>query len=91
MRDVGKAVEDLSPPGRPFKVLVYLTFKGASQPREVSEGMGLSPGAVRPALRLLQGKGYVIRLEDGSYRSNVPFTDIISDLYAIGGGHSRQP
>jgi len=77
-----KAVEDLSPKTCPFKVLVYLAFKGASQPSEISDGTGIPAGTVRPALRSLLERGYVIQLEDGAYRSNITFTEIISDLYA---------
>ena len=77
-----KAVEDLSPKTCPFKVLIYLAFKGASQPSEISDGTGIPAGSVRPSLRSLLERGYVIQLEDGAYRSNVAFTDIISDLIA---------
>ena len=77
-----RAVEDLSPRTCPFKVLVYLAFRGAGQPSEISDGTGIPAGTVRPALRALLERGYVIQLEDGAYRSNITFTDIISDLIA---------
>jgi len=76
------AVEDLSPTTCPFKVLVYLAVKGASRPSEISDGTGIPTGTVRPALRALLERGYIIQLEDGTYRSNISFTDMISDLYA---------
>lgn len=77
-----KSVEDLSPKTCPFKVLVYIAVKGASRPSEISDGTGIPTGTVNPALRALLERSYIIQLEDGTYRSNISFTDIISDLYA---------
>ena len=77
-----KALSELSPGSSHFKVLVYLAFKGPGSPSQVSEETGMSPGTVRPALRTLLSKGYVNQLEDGSYQSNIAFTDIVSDIYA---------
>ena len=79
-----KVLEDVSPKTGQFKVLVHLAFRGPSAPNDISEETGISPGSVRPALRTLLGKGYVEQLEDGSYRSQVPFTDIVSHLYTFG-------
>jgi DNA-binding IclR family transcriptional regulator len=76
-----RAVANLSPTTSMFKVLVYLSFRGASQPSKVSEETGISPGTVRPSLRSLLDRGYVTQGEDGSYSSSISFTDIISDLY----------
>jgi len=76
-----RAVDDLSPTTSMFKVLVYLSFRGASQPSQVSEETGISPGTVRPSLRSLLDRGYVTQGEDGSYSSKIAFTDIISDIY----------
>lgn len=76
-----RAVDDLSPTTSMFKVLVYLSFRGASQPSQVSEETGISPGTVRPSLRSLLDRGYVTQGEDGSYNSKIAFTDIISDIY----------
>ncbi len=76
-----KAIDELSPGTSMFKVLTYLSFKGASQPSQVSEETGIPPGTVRPALRSLLEKGYLIQQEDGAYRSKIAFTDIISHLY----------
>jgi DNA-binding MarR family transcriptional regulator len=77
-----KALEDLSPGTSQFNVLLYLAFKGPSQPREISDDTGISPGTVRPALRALLSKRYLAQLEDGSYQSKIAFTDILSDIYA---------
>jgi DNA-binding MarR family transcriptional regulator len=76
------ALEDLSPGTSQFNVLLYLAFKGPSQPREISDDTGISPGTVRPALRALLSKKYLAQLEDGSYQSKITFTDILSDIYA---------
>jgi len=77
-----RALGELSPSTSIFKVLTYLSFRGASQPNQVAEGTGIPPGTVRPALRTLLDRGYVAQEEDGAYRSNISFTDIISDIYA---------
>jgi len=77
-----KVLKDISPSTSQFKVLVYLAFKGPSQPSDISNETGIAPGTVRPALRTLLDKGYVAQQEDGSYRSLVPFTDVVSHLYA---------
>ena len=77
-----KAVKELSPGTRIFEVLTYLSFKGASHPGQIAEETGIPDGTVRPALRSLLEKGFVIQLGDGAYRSKIAFTEIISDLYA---------
>jgi DNA-binding IclR family transcriptional regulator len=59
-----------------------LAFKGPSQPSAISSETGIAPGTVRPALRSLLDRGYVLQQEDGGYRSLVPFTDMVSHLYA---------
>ncbi len=74
-------MNDLSPSTSQFKVLTYLAFKGPSSPSQVAEETGISPGTVRPALRALLSKRFVIQLRDGSYQSKIAFTDIISDIY----------
>lgn len=76
-------LENVSPKTSQFKSLTYLAFKGASQPADISENTGLPPGTVRPALRTLLEKGYIIQLENGKYSSLVPFTDIVSHLYSV--------
>lgn len=76
-------IGSLSPSTSHFKVLVYLSFKGASQPSDVSTGTGIRAGTVRPALRALLEKGYVEQSEDGRYCSLVPFTEIVSHLYSL--------
>ena len=76
-----KALQDLTPGTSQFKVLTYLAFKGPSSLSQISDDTGIAPGTVRPALRALLSKKYVDQLEDGSYRSNIVFTDIISDIY----------
>ncbi|HUV34188.1 MAG TPA: MarR family transcriptional regulator [Candidatus Desulfaltia sp.] len=78
-----KVLKDVSPTTSQFKVLVYLAFRGPSQPSDISSETGIAPGTVRPALRTLLDKGYVAQQEDGSYRSLVPFTDVVSHLYAV--------
>ena len=77
-----KALGELSPRTRIFKVLTYLSFKGASLPGQIAEETGIPRGTVRPVLRNLLEKGFVAQQEDGAYRSRIAFTDIISDLYA---------
>lgn len=76
-------LKDVSPKTVQFKVLTYLAFRGPSSPVDISEETGISPGSVRPALRTLLDKGYIKQLGDGSYRSLVPFTDIVSYLYSV--------
>ncbi|MCD6263204.1 helix-turn-helix transcriptional regulator [Candidatus Bathyarchaeota archaeon] len=76
-----EALRRLSPGKSLFKVLVYLSFKGRSRPAEIAEETGLSPGTVRPALRNLLNMGLVRQEEDGSYISNIHFTEIVSDIY----------
>jgi predicted transcriptional regulator len=84
MKEMWESVtNNISPNTSQFKVLVYLAFKGASQPNEVSSETGISPGTVRPALRNLLNKGYIEQMDDGSYKSLIPFTDIVSYLYSI--------
>ena len=78
-----QVLKDVSPSTVQFKVLTYLAFRGRSSPVDISGDTGISPGSVRPALRTLLDKGYVEQLGDGSYRSMVPFTDIVSHLYSV--------
>ena len=78
-----KAAQELGPGTSQFKVLVFLAFRNASTPSVISEETGILPGTVRPALRALLEKGYVKQGEDGTYKSVIPFTDIISALYVI--------
>lgn len=83
MEDVlGKALGELSPRTSIFKVLTYLSFKGASLPWQIADETGIPRGTVRPVLRNLLEKGFVTQQVDGAYRSRIAFTDIISDLYA---------
>jgi len=77
-----RALKDVSPTTSQFKVLVYLAFRGPSQPNDISTETGIPAGTVRPSLRTLLDKGYVLQHEDGSYRSLASFTDIVSHLYA---------
>ncbi|MFQ6052794.1 MAG: helix-turn-helix domain-containing protein [Candidatus Bathyarchaeia archaeon] len=77
-----RALRELSPRTRIFKVLTYLSFRGASLPGQIAEETGMPRGTVRPALRSLLVKGFVTQQEDGTYRSKIAFTDMISDLYA---------
>jgi DNA-binding MarR family transcriptional regulator len=78
-----KVIQDVSPRTSQFKVLTYLAFKGPCQPNVISDETDIPAGTVRPSLRTLLEKGYVSQLEDGSYKSQVPFTDIISHLYSL--------
>jgi DNA-binding IclR family transcriptional regulator len=78
-----QALEDVSPKTSQFKVLVYLSFRGASQPTDISDQTGIPAGTVRPALRTLLEKGYVKQNDDSSYYSLVPFTEIVSHLYSV--------
>jgi DNA-binding MarR family transcriptional regulator len=78
-----KVLKNISPKTSQFKVLTYLAFKEPSQPSEISADIGIPAGTVRPALRTLLDKGYVVQFENGSYSSLVPFTDIVSHLYSV--------
>ncbi len=83
MAEWEKVLADVSPTTSQFKVLVYLSFKGAAQPTDISTETDIPAGTVRPALRTLLDKGYVLQKDDGSYQSLVPFTEIVSHLYSI--------
>ncbi len=83
MAEWEKVLGDVSPSTSQFKVLVYLSFKGATQPTEISADTGIPAGTVRPALRTLLDKKYVEQKDDGSYNSLVPFTEIVSHLYSV--------
>jgi DNA-binding MarR family transcriptional regulator len=76
-----KATQELKPDTAQFKVLTFLAFRSASPPNAISEETGIAPGTVRPALRSLLDKGYVKQQEDGTYRSNIPFTDFVSHIF----------
>ena len=77
-----KAIREINPKSSQFKVLVYLAFEGPASPTHIAEETGISPGTVRPALRALLSKKFVTQERDRSYKSKIPFTDIVSDLYA---------
>ena len=83
MAEWDKVLGDVSPTTSQFKVLVYISFKGAAQPTDISTETGIPAGTVRPALRTLLEKGYVKQNEDSSYQSLVPFTEIVSHLYSL--------
>ena len=76
-----KAFKDLKPGTSQFNVLIYLAFRGPASPSQISDDTGISPGTVRPALRALLSKKYLIQGDEGSYSSKIAFTDIISDIY----------
>jgi DNA-binding MarR family transcriptional regulator len=78
-----KVLDYVSPTTSQFKILVYLSFKGATQPTDISLETGIPAGTVRPTLRKLLDKGYVDQRDDGSYMSLVPFTEIVSHLYSV--------
>ncbi|MCW4050057.1 MAG: helix-turn-helix domain-containing protein [Candidatus Bathyarchaeota archaeon] len=78
-----KLLKEISPKTSQFKVLTFLAFRGATQPSEISGETGIPAGTVRPALRTLLDKGYVEQMDDGAYRSLVPFTEIVSHLYSL--------
>ena len=77
-----KALKELNPKSSQFKILIYLSFEGASHPNKISEETGISPGTVRPALRVLYSKKYLTQEKDRSYKSKISFAEIISDIYA---------
>lgn len=77
-----QVMKQLDPRTNLFKVLVYLAFsKEPCRPAEISNGTGISPGTIRPALRSLLKMGFVGQEPDGSYKSKIPFTEIISDVF----------
>ena len=81
-----KAVKELRPKSSSeFKVLIYLAFEGPASPSHIAEETGISPGTVRPALRALLSKKYVTQERDRSYKSKVPFAEIVAYLFVNGG------
>ena len=80
---IEEIVENVKPGTSQFNVLIYLAFKGPSAPIEISDEIGIPSGTVRPALRSLLEKEYITQLEDGSYKSKMPFTEIIANLYTF--------
>ena len=76
-----KALKEISPKSSKFKVLIYLAFEGPASPTQIAEETGISPGTVRPALRALLSKKFVTQERDRSYKSKIPFTEIVSDLF----------
>jgi len=65
-------------------ILGWLAPLKARKPSIISDEIDVPAGTVRPALRSLLEKGYVRQQEDGTYRSMITFTDIISHLYSQG-------
>jgi sugar-specific transcriptional regulator TrmB len=78
-----KVLEDLNPTNSQFKVLLYLAFRGPSQPSDISDYTEIPAGTVRPSLRTLLDKGYIEQKDDGDYKSLIPFTEIVSHLYML--------
>lgn len=76
-----KALNELSPKSSQFKVLIYLAFEGPANPTQIAKETEISPGTVRPALRALLSKKFVTQERDRSYKSKIPFTEIVSDLF----------
>ena len=76
-----RAITDLGADTSAFKILAYLSFRGGCLPGQIVDETGMPAGTVRPALRTLLSKGFVIQSEDWTYNSKIPFTEIISDLY----------
>lgn len=83
MVDWERVLQEVSPKTSQFKVLVYLSFKGATNPADISTETGIPAGTVRPSLRKLLDRGYVDQSDDGSYISLVSFTEIVSHLYSV--------
>ena len=79
---IDRATQELKPNTSQFKVLTYLAFRGASLPGAISEETGIASGTVRPTLRSLLDKGYVKQMEDGTYKSTIPFTDFVSFIFS---------
>jgi DNA-binding IclR family transcriptional regulator len=76
-----RAITELGADTSAFKILTYLSFRCGSLPAQIVDEMGMPAGTVRPALRTLLTKAFVIQSEDGTYKSKIAFTEIISDLY----------
>jgi DNA-binding IclR family transcriptional regulator len=83
MVDWEKVLGDVSPSTSKFKILVYLSFKGSTLPSEISTETGIPAGTVRPSLRTLLNKGYIVQKDDSSYLSLIPFTEVVSYLYSV--------
>ncbi len=66
-----------------FKVLSYLTFRGAPlKPSMIAEGTDLKPSTVRARLAEMKEKGLVTQSSAG-YRSAVNPYDILMKLYRV--------
>ncbi|MCK4952518.1 winged helix-turn-helix transcriptional regulator [Candidatus Bathyarchaeota archaeon] len=77
-----EVIAKLSPETSTFKALIYLAFsKESCKPADISSGTGISPGTIRPALRSLLKMGFLIQEADGSYKSKIPFTEIVSSIF----------
>lgn len=77
-----QAMKQINPKTSLFKVLVYLAFsKEPCKPDEISKVTGIPQGTVRPAIRSLLKMGFVGQEPDGSYKSKISFTEIISDIF----------
>jgi DNA-binding IclR family transcriptional regulator len=83
MQDLWKQVLDkINPETSLFQVLIYLAFsKEPCKPAEISKYTGLPPGTIRPAIRSLLKMGFVYQDQNGLYRSKIPFTEIVSDIF----------
>lgn len=83
MSDFWKQVlNKINPETSLFQVLVYLAFsKEPCKPAEISKYTGLLPGTIRPAIRSLLKMGFVYQDQNGLYRSKIPFTVIVSDIF----------
>ncbi len=66
-----------------FKVLSYLTFRGAPlKPSMIAEGTNLKPSTVRARLAVMKEKGLVTQSSAG-YTSAVNPYDILMKLYRV--------
>jgi DNA-binding IclR family transcriptional regulator len=77
-----QAIEKIKPDTRAFQILIYLAFSNAPcKPAEISKATGLPSGTIRPTIRSLLRMGFVSQEPGGLYKSKIPFTEIISDMF----------
>ena len=77
-----QAIDKINPETSAFQVLIYLAFSIEScKPADISKATGLPPGTIRPTIRSLLKMGFVDQEPNGLYRSKIPFTEIISDMF----------
>lgn len=76
-------MEDISSTTSIFRILIFLSLKGATKPIEIVEETDIPVGREYPALREFFESVFIAQLNSGAYQSNIDFTHIISELFNI--------